>query len=187
MSAEPRDGSGTARWLALGLGCLLAVGALGALVAVLWAFGFLGRLPFWPAGTARATRAGAVRQEEADPTSFRVARGDPKRLDLPLPRGGDERSLTSLHHRADETRPEDDFAFDDGTEVDRSSPAGTPSPGPGLAERLAAARRRRDAAFERYTRLITTGGEGSVEEALREYRASAEALAALEKEAAAGR
>lgn len=55
-------------------------------------------------------------------------------------------------------------------------PPGTEAPNDPLAE----ARARKEKAFERYTRLVTTGGEGDVQEALREYREAAARLKELE-------
>ena len=53
---------------------------------------------------------------------------------------------------------------------------GTEAPPDPLAE----ARARKEKAFERYTRLVTTGGEGDVQEALREYREAVARLKELE-------
>jgi len=54
-------------------------------------------------------------------------------------------------------------------------------PGPeSPPDHLAEARQRKEKAFERYTRLVTTGGEGDVQEALREYREAAARLKELE-------
>lgn len=47
-------------------------------------------------------------------------------------------------------------------------------------DHLAEARQRKEKAFEHYTRLVTTGGEGDVQEALREYRQAAARLKELE-------
>jgi len=55
--------------------------------------------------------------------------------------------------------------------------------GPDLEVRpdpLVEARERKSRAFERYTRLVTTGGEGDVREALREYREATARLKELE-------
>lgn len=57
----------------------------------------------------------------------------------------------------------------------QESPTPTPEAPP---DRLAEARKRKEKAFERYTRLVTSGGEGDVQAALREYR---EALARLKE------
>jgi hypothetical protein len=60
-------------------------------------------------------------------------------------------------------------------------PPGFEVPGPeSPPDRLAEARERKEKAFERYTRLVTTGGEGDVQEALREYREAAARLKELE-------
>lgn len=60
-------------------------------------------------------------------------------------------------------------------------PPGFGVPGPeSPPDRLAEARQRKEKAFERYTRLVTTGGEGDVQEALREYREAAARLKELE-------
>lgn len=69
-------------------------------------------------------------------------------------------------------------------------PAGRPAPAataqrPSLGEvdeELAAARREYEAAFSRYTTLVTTGGEGDVERARERYRQSYERLQALKQE-----
>ncbi len=98
----------------------------------------------------------------------------------------------SLYYLAD---PGDDSFAVAGFEAEgavRPPPARTPeAPGPeapGLEapgpesppDRLAEARQRKEKAFERYTRLVTTGGEGDVQEALREYREAVARLKELE-------
>lgn len=58
-----------------------------------------------------------------------------------------------------------------------SSPQADPTPG---MEEWKRAKVRFDAAFNRYTKLVTEGGEGSVEEALLQYRLRYEELKAIE-------
>lgn len=66
-------------------------------------------------------------------------------------------------------------------EVAGPEPPGSEVSGPeSPPDRLAEARQRKEKAFERYTRLVTTGGEGDVQEALREYREAAARLKELE-------
>jgi hypothetical protein len=152
--------------LACGLGCLFALGSFAALLVVVGLAVHSGRLG-WP-GTPPASGASPSTAPAKDSP---VAAGDPRRLALPLPGPGEERSLDSLFHREDAPPPADDFLF--GADL---APAVD-------GDRLDAARQRRDAAYGRYTRLVTEGGEGSVQDALAEYRAAVEALKAVEAEA----
>ena len=165
MSSER---SGCGRWLACGLGCLFALGGLVALLVVVGLAVHSGRLT-WP-GSVTPSASGAPSTAPASDSP--VAAGDPRRLALPLPLPGEEQSLGSLYHREAGPPAADDFLF--GSESVAAAPAGD------LPDRLGAARQRRDVAYERYTRLVTEGGEGSVQDALAEYRAAVEALKALE-------
>ena len=74
----------------------------------------------------------------------------------------------------------------------------TPAPSPVIAPpvqnqgndlqaQLKKARARKSAAFERYTKLVTTGGQGDVQQALKEYRQSYFKLKELEARAAGGK
>ena len=54
---------------------------------------------------------------------------------------------------------------------------------PTLAQQIEVARAERDRTFERYTKLVTEGGEGDVQEALTEYRRAQQRLVALEEQA----
>ncbi len=73
------------------------------------------------------------------------------------------------------------------TPVDPLDPGlseGTPSIStPTLAQQIEGARAERDRTFEKYTRLVTEGGEGDVQEALTEYRRAQQRLVALEEQA----
>lgn len=199
MSAKQRRGCGCAAWAAAGCGCLVALIVFMVVAAALW-FGVRSERVAWPPfgreGAAGPTAspagdaAGTSSTDSAAPGP--VAPGDAKRLALDLPKPGEDRSETSIFHRGAALPGGDDFVFDDGPTTGATTgatPAATPTPNeaPDLDARLAAARRRRDAAFERYTRLVTEGGEGDVNQALAEYRAAVEALAALERQAAARR
>jgi hypothetical protein len=168
MSSER---SGCGRWLACGLGCLFALGSFAALLVVVGLAVHSGRLT-WP-GRDTPSASGAP-PSTAPARDFPVAPGDPRRLALPLPGPGEERPLGSLYHREAGPPPADDFLF---------GPESAAAPAGDLPARLGSARQRRDAAYERYTRLVTEGGEGSVQDALAEYRAAVEALKALEAEA----
>jgi pyruvate/2-oxoglutarate dehydrogenase complex dihydrolipoamide acyltransferase (E2) component len=176
-----------------GCGCvLLAAIALGAVaVALLGAQGI--RLPWVSSGSGSSRGVsgsvpGAGPDTDQASTSFGpVASGDPRRLGLPLPEAGEVRSESSLFHGTGSKPPADDFTFGETTAAQATPPAppapppDKPEAGEDLAGRVAAARLRRDRAFERYTRLVTEGGEGNVAEALAEYRAAVAALEALER------
>lgn len=73
------------------------------------------------------------------------------------------------------------------TPVDPLDPGlsdGTPSIStPTLAQQIERARTERDRTFEKYTKLVTEGGEGDVQAALAEYRRAQQRLVALEEQA----